>query len=105
MGTIQPSIPHPSVSGLPVSLFLAESSGEALPGHAVLPLSVALLGVGEGVRTGLSVSNGHSWVGYRQNWTGARASRVFGREAATMPSSTGTSTARAVGPSVCHLQY
>lgn len=56
------------------------------------PSAWALLGVGEGVRTGLSVSNGCSWAGYRQNWTQARASRVFGREATTTPSSTGTST-------------
>lgn len=52
----------------------------------------ALLGVGDGVRTGLSVSNGCSWAGYRQNRTQARASRVFGSEATTTPSSTGTST-------------
>lgn len=35
----------------------------------------------------------------------ARASRLPGREAAAVLSSAGTSTARAIGPSVHHVQY
>lgn len=74
-----------------MSPFLGGRSGEALPGLCC-PSVWALLGVGEGVRTGLSVSNEYSWAGYGQNWTWARASRVFGREATITPSSMGTST-------------
>lgn len=102
-----PASLSPASLGFQRLLFLGGSSREAVPCRAALPLGVGAAERGrcQDRAICLSVSNRGRQAGYGQHQGWARASRLPGREAATMLSSTGTSMARAISSSVHQTQY